>query len=349
MIAGLDPVSEGEVLIDGARVDGVPPSARDVAMVFQGNVLYPHLTVAENIGFALRLAKLDRHVIDDKVREIAGLLQLTPLLDRFPAQLSGGQQQRAAMGRAIVRTPRVLLMDEPMSNLDAKLRTEMRFEILALHQMVGVTTVYVTHDQIEALAMGDRAAVMRDGRIVQCGSPIELYEHPVDLFVAQFIGSPPMNVVEARVEAGDGRAALRVGAHRLELDDTTLSRAPGLIERAGRRVGLGFRPESLRRDENGPLVVSPTWTEHRGVDQLVSARIDAPRVAETDAGVVVGDDPGSTIHVSLPAGDVVDIWKPLPLTLDTGTITLFDLATGAALDRRQVSTTCRAPTTSGAR
>jgi multiple sugar transport system ATP-binding protein len=318
-------------------------------MVFQGNVLYPHLTVAENIGFALRLAKVDRHVVDDKVREIAGLLQLTHLLDRFPAQLSGGQQQRAAMGRAIVRTPRVLLMDEPMSNLDAKMRTEMRFEILALHRLVGVTTVYVTHDQIEAMAMGDRAAVMRDGRIVQCGTPLELYERPVDLFVAQFIGSPPMNVVEARVVSSDGRVALALGTQAIELDDTLLGRTPGLIEHVGRRVGLGFRPESVQRDDNGPLVVSPTWTEHRGIDQLVSARLDAPQVIQTAAGVVLGEDPGSTIHISIPAGDVIDIWKPLPIALDTTSIVLFDLETGAALGDRDVSTTCRAPTTSGAR
>jgi multiple sugar transport system ATP-binding protein len=187
MIGGLEPVTSGEVLIDGGRVNEVPANARDVAMVFQDNVLYPHLTVADNIGFALRLAKVGRREIDKRVGEIARLLQLTDVLRRYPSQLSGGQRQRAAMGRAIVRTPRVLLMDEPMSNLDAKLRTATRFEILALHRLLGVTTVYVTHDQIEAMAMGDRAAVMRDGRIVQCGSPIELYDAPADLFVAQFI------------------------------------------------------------------------------------------------------------------------------------------------------------------
>jgi multiple sugar transport system ATP-binding protein len=253
------------------------------------------------------------------------------------------------MGRAIVRTPRLLLMDEPMSNLDAKLRTEMRFEILALHRLVGVTTVYVTHDQIEALAMGDRAAVMRDGRIVQCGTPIELYDHPIDLFVAQFIGSPPMNVVEARVLSRDGRMALAVGSHTVDLHDATLSGTPDLLQMHGRRVGLGFRPESVQRDPNGQFVVSPTWSEQRGIDQLVSARIDARRVTETDAGVFLGDDPGSTIHVSLPAHETVDIWKPLPLALDTTTIVLFDLSTGAALNDRSVSTTCRAPTTSGAR
>ena len=345
-IAGLEQATEGEVLIDGVCVNDVPPSARDVAMVFQDNVLYPNLTVAENIGFPLRLAKVDKHEIEHKVNEIAGLLELTRLLDRFPAQLSGGQQQRAAMGRAIVRTPRVLLMDEPMSNLDAKLRTEMRYEIIALHRRDGVTTLYVTHDQVEALAMGDRAAVMRDGRIVQCGAPIELYKHPIDLFVAQFIGTPPMNVVEARVVTVDDRPAVRVGAHVIELDEIALARLSGLTQLVGRRVGLGFRPESVRRDPDGPLVVSATWAEHRGIDQLVSARIDAPRVTHTDKGVVVSEDSSSEIHVSLPAWDVVDIWKPLPLSIDTIAIHIFDLESGEAIGDRPFSTTNRSSTTS---
>ncbi len=348
-IAGLEQVSAGEVLIDGVCVNDVPPSARDVAMVFQDNVLYPHLTVAENIGFSLRLAKIDKRVIDAKVDEIARLLQLTKLLDRFPAQLSGGQQQRAAMGRAIVRTPRVLLMDEPMSNLDAKLRTEMRFEIIALHQLVGVTTVYVTHDQVEALAMGDRAAVMRDGRIVQCGTPIELYQRPVDLYVAQFIGTPAMNVVEARVVIVDDLPAVRIGAHVVELDEIAHARLPGLAQLVGRRVGLGFRPEAVRRDPNGPLVVSATFSEPRGVDQLVSARIDARRVTHTDHGVVVSEDPSSEIYLSLPARDTVDIWKPLPLSLDTIAIHVFDLESGEAIGGLPFSTTYRASTTSSRR
>jgi multiple sugar transport system ATP-binding protein len=348
MVAGLEPVTAGEVLVDGVRVTDTPANARDVAMVFQDNVLYPHLTVGENIGFALRIAKLGKRQVARKVAEIAKLLQLTDLLDRYPAQLSGGQQQRAAMGRAIVRTPRLLLMDEPMSNLDAKLRTETRFEIIGLHQLVRVTTLYVTHDQVEAMAMGDRAAVMRDGRIVQCGSPIELYDHPVDLFVAQFIGSPPMNVVAGTVVTHDGAPAVRIGSHTVALGDEGLGALPGVEQLVGRRVALGFRPEAVRRDQDGPLVVSPTWTELRGVDQLVTARIDAPRVTETRDGVVVSEDSSSMIHVSMSARDVIDIWKPLPLAIDPASIHLFDLATGAALCRpeRAVSTTYRASTPS---
>jgi multiple sugar transport system ATP-binding protein len=348
MVAGLEPVTAGEVLVDGVRVNDTPANARDVAMVFQDNVLYPHLTVGENIGFALRLAKLGKRQIARKVAEIARLLQLTDLLDRYPAQLSGGQQQRVAMGRAIVRTPRLLLMDEPMSNLDAKLRTETRFEIIALHQLVHVTTLYVTHDQVEAMAMGDRAAVMRDGRIVQCGSPIDVYDHPVDLFVAQFIGSPPMNVVAATVVVSDGSPAVRIGAHTVALGDEGLHALPGVEQMMGRRVALGFRPEAVRRDPDGPLVVSPTWAEPRGVDQLVTARIDASRVTETRDGIVVSEDTSSMIHVSMSARDVIDIWKPLPLSIDTGSIHLFDLVMGAALCRPapSVSTTYQASTPS---
>jgi multiple sugar transport system ATP-binding protein len=343
-IAGLEAATEGEVLIDGAPVGTTPVNARDVAMVFQDNVLYPHLTVAENIGFSLRLAKLDRHDVARRVADTAALLQLTDLLDRYPAQLSGGQQQRAAMGRAIVRTPRLLLMDEPMSNLDAKLRTETRAEIMALHQLVGVTTVYVTHDQVEAMAMGDRAALMRDGRIVQCGAPLELYEHPADLFVAQFIGTPPMNVVAVTVLDVDGRPALRVGTRTVELDHSALAHVPAFFDLRGRRVGLGFRPEAARRDPDGPFVVSAVTVEHRGVDQLVAARFDAPAVFLTSSGVAVSEDMSSIVHVSLSPKDRVDIWQPIPLSIDMPAICLFDLATG-----RAISTTCRASTTCGAR
>jgi multiple sugar transport system ATP-binding protein len=351
MVAGLEPVTGGEVLVDGLGVNDVPANARDVAMVFQDNVLYPHLTVGENIGFALRIAKVGKRQIKSKVAEVARLLQLTELLDRYPAQLSGGQQQRAAMGRAIVRRPRLLLMDEPMSNLDAKLRTETRFEITALHQLVRVTTLYVTHDQVEAMAMGDRAAVMRDGRIVQCGSPIELYNDPVDLFVAQFIGTPAMNVVVATVVSDDGSPAVRIGAHNVALGDAGLHALPGVERIVGRRVALGFRPEAVRRDPGGPLVVSPTWAEPRGVDQLVTARIDASRVTETRDGTVVSEDTSSMVHVSMPARDVIDIWKPLPLSIDPASIHLFDLATGASLcrPRQAVSTTYPASTPSSGR
>src|SRR5262245_25098919 len=350
MVAGLEPVTTGAVLIDGVPVNDVPANARDVAMVFQDNVLYPHLTVGDNIGFALRLAKLDKHEIERKVTSVAALLQLTDLLHRYPGHLSGGQRQRAAMGRAIVRTPRLLLMDEPMSNLDAKLRTETRFEIIALHQLVGVTTLYVTHDQVEAMAMGDRAAVMRAGRVVQCDTPIELYDRPLDLFVAQFIGPPPMNVVSARVVEVEGRATIRFGLHGI-VDDPVLDGAAGIRPLIGRRVALGFRPESVRPDVDGPIVLSPTFAENRGVDQLVTARMEAGAVTHTADGIALSDDMSSLVHVSVPPRHVVDIWKPLPLTLDATTIHLFDLATGDAIWHGvdAVSTTYPASTTSSGR
>ena len=344
MIAGLDAVSEGQVLIDGAPVNDVPVNARDVAMVFQDNVLYPNLTVADNIGFALRLAKLERSEIERRVAHTASLLQLEHVLHRFPARLSGGQRQRVAMGRAIVRTPRLLLMDEPMSNLDAKLRTETRFQILALHRLLAVTTVYVTHDQVEAMAMGDRAAVLRDGRMIQCGPPIELYDRPVDLFVAQFIGTPPMNVVFATITAVDERPAVRIGRHVVALDERTAARVPDLGAMAGRGVALGFRPEAVRLDPGGPFVVSAEAVELRGIDQLVTARFDAPAVVQTTGGVAVSEELCSTVHISLPIGAGVDLWRPIPLSLDTASICLFDLATGRALDR--LSTTYRPSTTS---
>jgi multiple sugar transport system ATP-binding protein len=347
MVAGLEPVTAGDVRVDGVRVNDVPANARDVAMVFQDNVLYPHLTVGENIGFALRLAKLGKRQISDTVAETARILQLTNVLDRYPAQLSGGQQQRAAMGRAIVRTPRLLLMDEPMSNLDAKLRTETRFEIIGLHRLVQVTTLYVTHDQVEAMAMGDRAAVMRNGRLVQVGTPIELYDHPVDVFVAQFVGSPPMNIVAATVTTVDDAPAVRIGPHVVPLRDDGVGALPGVGQMIGRRVALGFRPESVRRDPNGPIVVSPLFAEGRGVDQLVTARLEANDVRETDGGIVVSEDASSMINVSMPTRDPIDIWKPLPLSIDTATIQLFDVATGLAICRAEVvSTTCRASTPS---
>jgi multiple sugar transport system ATP-binding protein len=347
MIAGLDPVTDGTVLLDGSPINDVPVNARDVAMVFQDNVLYPTLTVADNIAFALRLAKVERAEIAQRVAHTANLLQVGHLLDRYPSQLSGGQRQRVAMGRAIIRTPRLLLMDEPMSNLDAKLRTETRFQILSLHRLLAVTTVYVTHDQVEAMAMGDRAAVMRDGRVVQCGTPLELYDDPADLFVAQFIGAPPMNAVAATITTAGERPAVRIGRHVVALDERVVARIPGLLDMLGRKVALGFRPEAARRDPDGPFVVSAEAVEPRGIDQLVTARFDASAVVQTSGGITVSEDACSTVHVALPIRDRIDLWRPIPLSLDASSICLFDLASGRSLDR--LSTTCRPSTTSYAR
>jgi multiple sugar transport system ATP-binding protein len=245
VIAGLDYADEGEVIIGGRDVTDLPAKSRDVAMVFQSYALYPHMTVAENMGFSLRVRKADARVVAERVSEAARTLNLTEYLERKPSELSGGQRQRVAMGRAIVRDPKVFLFDEPLSNLDAKLRVTMRNEIKALHNRLGTTTIYVTHDQIEALTMADRIVVLRSGRIEQIGSPLELYDAPANTFVAEFIGSPAMNLVPGSLEGEDGQTVVR-------LSDGVSLRLPGsTIGQRERRVTVGIRPEHLRLAEPG--------------------------------------------------------------------------------------------------
>src|SRR3954466_6129080 len=228
MIAGLEEVSEGDIRIGDRVVNNLPPGARDVAMVFQNYALYPHMTVAENIGFALKLRKVPKAEARKRIARTADIIGLTDHLDRKPRQLSGGQRQRVAMGRAIVREPQAFLMDEPLSNLDAKLRVEMRAEILRLQRDLAVTTIYVTHDQTEAMTMGDRVAVMRKGVLQQVAGPQELYERPANLFVAEFIGSPAMNLVDADLAADNGGLVARFGEHALRLGPKALAGRPAL-------------------------------------------------------------------------------------------------------------------------
>jgi multiple sugar transport system ATP-binding protein len=249
MVAGLEDISEGVVKIGERVVNHVPPRDRDIAMVFQSYALYPHLSVYENIAFGLRLKKEKKDEIDRRVQEAARILGLEPFLKRKPRALSGGQRQRVAMGRAIVRQPQAFLMDEPLSNLDAKLRVQMRAEISRLQQDLGTTTIYVTHDQVEAMTMGDRVAVMRKGELQQVDSPQELYDHPVNLFVGGFIGSPAMNMVEATVEQADGGLAAKLGSQRIALGAETLEARPRLRAYAGKPVVLGIRPEDLEDAE----------------------------------------------------------------------------------------------------
>ncbi len=254
MIAGLENITAGEIRIGNRVVNQLPPKARDVAMVFQNYALYPHMTVAANMGFSLKLRKTPKAEVDKRVARAAEILGLTPLLERFPRQLSGGQRQRVAMGRAIVRDPQVFLFDEPLSNLDAKLRVAMRTEIKALHQRLQTTTVYVTHDQIEAMTMADKIVVMHDGIVEQIGEPLDLYDRPANLFVAGFIGSPAMNFMKGRIEGGrfiaDNGAALPI--------------ANGAAAKSG-RANYGFRPEHLTVAEDGVatrvVVVEPTGSE----------------------------------------------------------------------------------------
>src|SRR5919199_24856 len=244
MVAGLEDISDGTVTIDGRVVNHLTPKERDIAMVFQNYALYPHLSVAENIAFGLRLRKADKRVINERVTWAAKLLDLTPYLDRKPKELSGGQRQRVAMGRAIVRNPQVFLMDEPLSNLDAKLRVPMRADIASLQRELGVTTIYVTHDQVEAMTMGDRVAVMSQGELQQVDTPQNLYDRPANLFVAGFIGTPPMNLLEATVASENGAITLALGDQRLPLSEQTLARYPKIRSHAG-RVVVGIRSDDL--------------------------------------------------------------------------------------------------------
>jgi multiple sugar transport system ATP-binding protein len=244
MVAGLETISSGELRIGDRVVNDVEPKDRDIAMVFQNYALYPHMTVFDNIGFALKLARVPKPELDSRVRKAAAILELEPYLDRKPAQLSGGQRQRVAMGRAIVRQPAAFLMDEPLSNLDAKLRVQMRAEIARLQRDLAVTTIYVTHDQVEAMTMGDRVAVLKDGYLQQVGAPQHLYDEPANVFVAAFIGSPSMNLYEGVVTL-NGEKTVQIGPQRVGLAPESLERHPALQKYNGQRIVVGVRPEDF--------------------------------------------------------------------------------------------------------
>ncbi len=297
MIAGLEQISGGEIRIGDKRVNDLPPKERDIAMVFQNYALYPHMTVSRNMAFSLMLAKQDQATIDQKVGRAADILALTPLLERYPRQLSGGQRQRVAMGRAIVRDPQVFLFDEPLSNLDAKLRVAMRSEIKELHQRLGTTSVYVTHDQIEAMTMGDKIVVMKDGRIEQTGSPLDLYDQPANLFVAGFIGSPAMNFLPGTLRHAGGDA-------RVEFADGTHLPAPAHGSASdGQQVVVGTRPEHLTlvegdadMDGSSGISAKVVVVEPTGAETLVLCRH-----AGADLAAVFRErhrfEPGSTIRL----------------------------------------------------
>ncbi len=268
MIAGLEEVTGGDIAIEGDVVNLVPPKQRDIAMVFQNYALYPHMKVFDNMAFSLKLAKVNAQEIDRAVREAAAILNLEEYLDRFPRQLSGGQRQRVAMGRAIVRNPRVFLFDEPLSNLDAKLRVQMRTEIRDLHQRLNSTSIYVTHDQIEAMTMADQIVVMRDGYIEQTGAPLELYDHPNNVFVAGFIGSPSMNFIAGRVQQAQGRAQV------VAEDGTVLGESETEGAADGRPVLFGMRPEHFTLcGESEGLPLDITVVEPTGAEILVVGRL----------------------------------------------------------------------------
>ena len=355
MVAGLEEISDGTISIGGTVVNELTPKERDVAMVFQNYALYPHLNVGENIGFGLRLRKTPNNVINERVAWAARMLGMTPYLNRRPKELSGGQRQRVAMGRAIVREPRAFLMDEPLSNLDAKLRVQMRAEISRLQHELGVTTIYVTHDQVEAMTMGDRVAVMRKGELQQVAEPKTLYESPENLFVASFIGSPAMNLLEAEVGATNGAITCRIGAQALSLPDDALRRAPRLREYAGRTVAIGLRPEhlddaGLARDgaTAGRLRGTVKLTEALGSEVLAHVEIAGKPVLrdevlegvveELEDAVVVEDmigqeirDERTVIVGRFDAGSTVAPGDEIEVAVATAKLHFFDLETGEAI------------------
>jgi multiple sugar transport system ATP-binding protein len=330
LIAGLEEASAGRISIGGKDVTDRPPRQRDVAMVFQSYALYPHMNVRQNLGYGLKVRRIPKQEAKRRVEETAELLGLRDLLDRRPAQLSGGQRQRVAMGRAIVREPKAFLMDEPLSNLDAKLRVGMRASLSELHARLGVTTVYVTHDQVEAMTLGQRVAVMRDGRILQVDRPQKLYEAPQDLFVAAFIGSPAMNLVEARIEGNE----VSFGQFRVPLDrDRRPSGQP-------KEVVLGIRPESFEDAVFAPsglptIEVSVAVLEELGADSHTFFRVDAPRItaemleAQDEATLLA--EPTALFSARVDPKTRARVGESLELAVDPSAFHFFDRDSGKAL------------------
>ena len=341
MVAGLESISSGKLVIGDRVVNDVHPKDRDIAFVFQNYALYPHMTVRQNIGFALMLREKPKSEIDELVEEAARLLELTEWLDRKPGQLSGGQRQRVAMGRAIVRRPQVFLMDEPLSNLDAKLRVQMRAEVNRLQHDLGVTTLYVTHDQIEAMTMGDRVAVMSKGFLQQVDSPQNLYDNPDNLFVATFIGSPQMNLVLGTLDLGGGDPHVVVGAHRFALTPAVLAERPALRTFDGADVVLGIRPESLEDASidagrhPSTIEVLVELRERLGAEVVAHARLDAraPQVetAQKDPDASFTGGGGVEVVARLDPRTTVKVGSPATLSVDVERLHFFDQANGLAI------------------
>jgi multiple sugar transport system ATP-binding protein len=346
MVAGLEEITDGTVSIGGRVVNELTPKERDVAMVFQNYALYPHLSVADNIAFGLRLRKMPRGVVDERIAWAAKLLDLTPYLARKPRELSGGQRQRVAMGRAIVREPQVFLMDEPLSNLDAKLRVQMRAEIAKLQRDIGTTTIYVTHDQIEAMTMGDRVAVMSMGVLQQVDRPQQLYDEPANLFVASFIGTPPMNLFRGRVRSDGDTLVAEVGSASLPVGAPSIARYSGIRSLDGGTVVVGVRAEDLHaaalRSDLPTLDASVELVEALGSGQMAYFQVDAeaPMAPETTgAGVAVPEEPEPEEGVVAPPNLIAHfpprvplrIGERVPVAVDTDSLHFFDEETGAAL------------------
>ena len=342
ILAGLEEVTAGEVIIGDTQVTDLPPKERDIAMVFQNYALYPHMTVEQNLGFGLRLRKTPKVELKRRVEDVATILGLDPLMQRKPGELSGGQRQRVAMGRAMVREPQAFLMDEPLSNLDAKLRVQMRAQLALLHDRLATTTIYVTHDQVEAMTLGQRVAVLKDGILQQVDSPQNLYMHPANLFVGAFIGSPPMNLVEAQVSQG-----------RVSFAGYDIALPPGydLPAYQGRTVILGIRPSDMqdvavwKNDQLSTIDVVAEVTEELGSEVNVIFTVDAPPVLTEDT-IKAASDEGEADNMSLLADEKqlarfcarVDArssaapGQPVTLSIDAARFHYFDPATGASIE-----------------
>jgi multiple sugar transport system ATP-binding protein len=352
MVAGLEDITEGQISIGERVVNDLTPKERDIAMVFQNYALYPHLSVADNIGFGLRLRHTPKEVVEERVAWAANFLGLTPYLHRRPKELSGGQRQRVAMGRAIVRKPQVYLMDEPLSNLDAKLRVQMRAEIARIQREMSVTTIYVTHDQVEAMTMGDRVAVMRRGELQQMAEPQTLYDSPKNLFVASFIGSPAMNIFEGTIERRNGGLAVRLGDQDLDVPEDLGARHQALAGYVGRPLAVGIRPEhledaSVARNGGGRLRGHVLITEALGSEILAHVEVHAKPVVTDDvvegiavqeehevAADLLGDSANGAKATLVGRLDPASRVRPdddLELAVATEKLQFFDLETGFAI------------------
>src|SRR4051812_44563719 len=338
MVAGLEPISSGRVLIDGEIVNKLPPKDRDIAMIFQNYALYPHMSAFDNMAFGLKLRGMKRERRGDRVRSTATTLGLAEVLPKKPRTLWGGQRQRVAMGRAIVREPKAFLMDEPLSNLDAKLRVEMRAEIARLQRELGVTTIYVTHDQVEAMTLGDRVAIMRDGVLQQVAKPQELYDRPRNLFVAEFIGSPAMNLVGADLARSNGGLVAKFGETTLPVGEGVLSSRPGLPRFEGRRLILGVRPEDIEDARFGsgePLSATVDIREDMGAEVFVHFDPGAKMIAGEDVKAAVGEDAaevkGSAWAARLDRDTAASEGERIELAIDTDRLHFFDPESGDAI------------------
>jgi len=341
MVAGLEDITGGELFIGERKVNNLTPKERDIAMVFQNYALYPHLSVFENIAFGLRLRKEPKDVINERVMWAAEMLDLTPYLDRKPKQLSGGQRQRVAMGRAIVRKPQVFLMDEPLSNLDAKLRVQMRADIAKLQHDLETTTIYVTHDQVEAMTMGDRVAVMQGGVLQQVAEPQRLYDQPENLFVAGFIGTPPMNLLEVRVSANGG-VSIELGGTTLDVPDQALKAYPKVRSYGGRTVIAGLRSQFIHPANERPdlptLDARVDLVEALGAESIAYFRIEARAIRDVEVGQEVeeGSVEGAVgtrpnLVAQFPAHVVLQLQSHVPVAVDVGRLHFFDADSGEPL------------------